>query len=124
MTLTFALVLFSVALSAAAQILLKTGMSSGQVQMALSKPFGLFTVLAIGMSPTILLGLLTFGFSALVWLVVLSRIDVSLAYPCMALGIVATVLSGHFILGEPLTITRITGVAIIFAGVGVVAFGR
>ena len=122
--MTFLLVLFSVALSAFAQILLKAGMSSGPVQKALASSSGIEALLIVALTPAVFLGLLTFGFSAMVWLIVLSRIDVSYAYPCMALGIVATVLAGHLMLGEPLTAARIAGVAMIVAGVGVVAFSQ
>jgi multidrug transporter EmrE-like cation transporter len=118
------LVLLSVLLSAAAQILLKLGMSSPAVQTALAAPFGPPALLAIATSPMVVGGLAAFGLSAVVWLFVLSKIDVSYAYPCVALGIVLTVLAGHFLLGEPISVGRIVGVAVIIAGVVIVAAAR
>ncbi|KAB1078107.1 EamA family transporter [Methylobacterium soli] len=99
-------------------------MSSAAVQAALAGPIGLRTVLVVAFAPAVFGGLLTFGLSAVVWLLVLSRIDVSYAYPCVALGIVLTMLAGHLMLGEALTVSRIAGLALIVSGVGVVALGR
>jgi multidrug transporter EmrE-like cation transporter len=56
-----------------------------------------------------------------VWLLVLARVDVSKAYPCVALGFAATVLAGHLLLGEPVSLVRMAGVAVIMGGVLIVA---
>jgi multidrug transporter EmrE-like cation transporter len=116
------LALVSVLLSSMSQILLKAGMSTERVQQSLT-PASTATEkgLAIAGSPMVALGFACFGLSALVWIFVLSRIPVSLAYPFVALGIVATVTAGGLILGEPIPLQRIAGVAAITAGVLLVA---
>jgi multidrug transporter EmrE-like cation transporter len=115
------LILVSVLLSASAQIMMKAGMSSAAVQHALLSGQTTSTIiLAIAMSPLVLLGLLSFGFSAVAWLFVLSRIAVSQAYPFVALGIVATSVAGHFIFKEGLDIYRALGVGLVVIGVIVV----
>ena len=61
-------------------------------------------------------GFLLYGVGALVWLVVLSKWDVSKAYPLVGLGFVVTVAVGY-LLGEQVTVHRVIGVALICAGV-------
>jgi multidrug transporter EmrE-like cation transporter len=114
------LIAVSIVLSSSAQVLLKLGMSAPRIQLALADS-GLSAVLAVVTSPTVILGLATFGASAVVWLLVLSRIDVSQAYPFVALGIAITAAAGHLLLGEPLPALRIVGIAAILVGVVAVA---
>ena len=107
------LVLASVFLSAAAQLILKLGMSSAAVQSALAQPDqSLFrTAMVIATSRLVILGLSCFVLSALIWLLVLARVDLSTAYPFIGLGLVITVASSYFILGEPISTTKLVGVA-------------
>jgi multidrug transporter EmrE-like cation transporter len=112
------LVLASVLLSAGSQVLLKIGMTSPAVQAALAggNP-ALKAAQVVGTSPFVVIGLLCFGLSALLWLLVLSRIPLSSAYPMVSLGIVITVLAGRFWFGEPISFLKAAGVAFIVAGV-------
>jgi len=55
------------------------------------------------------------------WLWVLSRLDVSLAYPLVSLGFVVTLALGVVWLGEPLSWTRVAGCGLIVAGVWLLA---
>jgi len=73
------------------------------------------------MSPLVVLGLLCFAVSVVSWLLALSKVDVSEAYPFVALGIVITAVAGHVLLGEPLDHLRILGIVTIVAGVVIVA---
>ena len=123
------LILVSVLLASGSQLVLKIGMASDRVQDAMAMrregSIGLHSLLiGIGTNPAVVAGLACFGLSAIVWLFVLSKIDVSQAYPCVALGIVLTVLGGHLLLGEEISVTRWLGIAVIVAGVGLVASGR
>jgi multidrug transporter EmrE-like cation transporter len=115
------LIALSIVLTSTAQVLLKVGMSSTRVQAALLEPGIVRQLFVIATSPAIILGLVVFGTSAVVWLFVLSRIDVSQAYPFVALGIVITAFAGHLLLGETLPALRIFGVAAIMIGVIAVA---
>ena len=123
------LILVSVLLASGSQLVLKLGMASVPIQNALAMrregQIGLSSLLiGIGTHPAVVAGLACFGLSAIVWLFVLSKIDVSQAYPCVALGIVLTVLGGHLLLGEEISVTRWLGLAVIVGGVGLVAVGR
>ena len=115
------LLVVSVLLSTAAQLLLKVGMSKPEMLAAMGGSNVLQTGLAVAASPWVVGGLAAYVASALVWLKVLSRIDVSQAYPCVALGFVLTALGGVFLLGEPLSLGRMAGLVVILVGVGVVA---
>lgn len=108
--------ILSIALSVAAQFSLKAGMSGAAVQKILALPFTFrigFTVLT---DKFVLGGFILYGLGAVVWLGVLSKWDVSKAYPLVGLGLVFTVVIG-FILGEHITIPRVLGVVLICVGI-------
>lgn len=114
-------IVVSVVLSSAAQLLLKMGMTSARTQHALASGDPVSILWATITNIGIVGGLFAFGSSLLLWLFVLSRVSLSLAYPFVALGIVMTVLAGRLFLGEPLTPLRIGGVLLIAIGVILVA---
>lgn len=109
--LPLALAVLCVVLSAAAQLAMKVGMAppaGSSVQ---------HTYLHALTSPWVWLGLGCYGLSAVAWLWVLSRLDVSLAYPLVSLGFVLTMAAGVLWLGEPWSWPRVGGAALILAGV-------
>ena len=116
-----ALIVVSVILSSSAQILLKIGMSSRAVQVALKAGTVTDALWAVATNVGVIGGLAAFGISVLLWLLVLSQADVSFAYPFVALGLVVTVISGRLLLGEPLTMLRMGGLVLILCGVSLVA---
>jgi multidrug transporter EmrE-like cation transporter len=59
--------------------------------------------------------------SLFVWIVGLSRVPVSIAYPLLSVGYVLNALAAHYLLGEALTSTRWMGIGLIVAGVFLVA---
>jgi multidrug transporter EmrE-like cation transporter len=112
------LILLSVLLSSGSQVLLKFGMSAPAIQAALGSADGAVQIaIAIASSPWVLLGLSCFGLSAIVWLLVLSKIPLSTAYPFVALGIAITVVAGRFLFNEPITSAKLFGVSLIIVGV-------
>lgn len=120
---SFFLVLISVGLSAGSQIFLKYGMTSEKVSNALKHPESspLDIGLAIFLSPMVLLGLFSFGVSAIVWLFVLAKIPLSSAYPFVSLGIIVTVFAGFYLFGESLTPFKVIGTGFIVLGILMVA---
>jgi len=118
--LLFALILFGVLLNAGAQLLLKAGMSQiGHFEFSLNNalPVG-FKVMG---SLPILSGLCLYVISVIVWLLVLSRVQVSYAYPMLSIGYIVNALAAYYFFGEPLTSLRMAGIFIIIAGVYLVA---
>lgn len=110
------LAFFCVCLTALAQVLLKMGMSSSAIQQAMASDMRSIFWLALS-SPLIWSGMLCFGASAGLWLLVLGKLEVSMAYPLISLGVVLTTVAGIFILGESVSIYKVLGVALIITGV-------
>lgn len=112
-TLIFAVV--SIGLSVAAQFLLKAGMMSESARdfLAHKSASGFFYVL---FNKYLFAGLVLYCLAAVVWLAVLSKWDVSKAYPLLGIGFVVTAIVGHF-LGEQVTAYRLMGVVLISVGV-------
>lgn len=117
---TVVLTLFSVFLSTAGQLLLKSGMARvGYIGgERLGKPLAL--VLEMMGTWQIVLGLGLFFISAGFWLLVLSRIPLNLAYPFAGLTYLLIALFGKFVLKEQVPGIRWLGVAMIIAGILVV----
>ena len=118
----FALILLGVLLNAAAQLLLKAGM--GQIghfefSMVNAVPIGLKVMANI----PIIGGLFLYVVSVVVWLLVLSRVQVSFAYPMLSIGYIVNAVAAYYLFGEPLTSMRMFGIFIIIAGVYIVAQG-
>lgn len=114
------LILFAVVLNSAAQLFLKAGMNRvGQVEFAFSKLMSLGTQIMV--NPYVLLGFLTYVISVLVWLLVLSRVEVSVAYPMISLGYVLNALTAYYLFGEALSASRLLGIIVILCGVYLVA---
>jgi multidrug transporter EmrE-like cation transporter len=114
------LLVVSVVLSTTAQLLLKVGMSAIRAAgPGQGGPLDFAKDAAV--SPWVIGGLIAYGASAVVWLGVLSKVDVSRAYPCVALGFALTVLAAHIFLGEPVSMARMVGVGVISLGVVLVA---
>lgn len=118
---TIGLLLVSILLSTAAQLLLKVGMS-GRAAAAAPAPDPFQALMGAVTSPWVIAGLAAYFASAVVWLLVLSKVDVSRAYPCVALGFALTVIAAHFLMGEPVSVMKAVGVGVIITGVVVVAF--
>lgn len=114
-SIAIGLAVFCVLLSSAAQLAMKRGMGApvgGDVGA---------TYLHALSSPMVWLGLVLYGASAVLWLWVLSRLDVSLAYPLVSLGFVVTMALGVLWLGEPFSWLRVAGCTLIVVGVSLLA---
>lgn len=115
------LILLSVTITAVAQLVLKAGMAGASVQRAISAGPGPRMFLAIALDPLVIGGLALYFLAAAVWLLVLSRVEVSLAYPFVALGFVLTAVFGRVLFDEALSPTRIAGTLLICGGVALLA---
>ena len=117
-TMLIAMILLSVGLAAVAQLALKEGMNQVNAELTPAK-FSLngASLRVLVGQPFVWGGLLLFGFSALVWLVVLSRASLSFAYPFAAMTYVMILLFDHFVLDESVPALRWAGVAFIATGI-------
>ena len=117
---SFALILTGVLLNAAAQLLLKAGVERVGV-IGLTWNSIVSSGFRLALEPYILGGLLCYVVSVVVWILALSRVDVSIAYPMLSIGYVVTALAAWALLGESLSMVRIVGIAVIILGVFLVA---
>jgi multidrug transporter EmrE-like cation transporter len=67
------------------------------------------------------LSILCYGISILSWMVVLSKVEVSFAYPFLSIGYVISAIIGYFFMGESVTVIRIAGIVVICIGVVLIA---
>ena len=117
---SLALILTGVLLNASAQLLLKAGTNAvGHFE------FSAQNIVPVGMKlafePHIAGGLACYVVSVAAWIVGLSRVEVSIAYPMLSIGYVVNALAAWYLFGESLTAQKFIGIAFIFAGVFLVA---
>ncbi|CDS49237.1 Permease of the drug/metabolite transporter (DMT) superfamily [Polaromonas sp. CG9_12] len=106
----------SIIFSVAAQFALKAGMTEIKAAAPSSGPHGIQMLLPFVTNKYLITGFMLYGLGAIVWLGVLSKWDVSKAYPLVGLGFLLSALVG-FALGESVTLIRGLGVLMIIAGV-------
>ncbi len=121
---TYFLILFSVASSAAAQLLLKIGMSQNAAPAAHSAGSILASLVLIAQNVWVVGGLALYFFSALVWLKVLAKVELSFAYPFVGLGFVMTMLLGKFVLDENVSLQRLAGTLCVVLGILFIAMDK
>jgi len=121
MTLSaFALIIVGVLLNACAQLLLKAGVkATGQIDFGGAQLWRAAQTLAF--EPHILGGLACYVASVAVWILALSRVEVSIAYPMLSVGYIVTAIAAWYLFGENLSATRIAGIVVIIVGVYLVA---
>ena len=118
--LTFSLVLAGVLLNACAQLLLKAGTNRvGEFAYSLANLVPVGAKLAL--SPYIAGGLACYVVSVVVWILALSRVPVSVAYPMLSIGYIVNALAAWALFGESLGAQKLVGIAFIVAGVFLVA---
>lgn len=113
-------ILFTVMTNAAAQLMLKHGMMTlGPISFSGVNP--ILKILQIVFSPWIFLGLSTFVISMASHLYVLSKVELSFAYPFLSLAYVAVAIFAYFIFHEDLNAWRIAGIGFICVGTVLIA---
>lgn len=116
------MILFTVSTNAAAQIMLKAGMMRvGPVALSGGRP-PLEMAWIIGAQFWVLAGLITFAISMCCHLLVLSRVDLSFAYPFLSLAYVIVAVYSLLIFGEPFSALRFGGYGLIVLGTVLIAF--
>jgi len=113
------IILTGVLLNAFAQLMLKAGAGSvgpigGLEELRSAAP-------ALAVHPGVLGGLTCYVVSVVVWIVALSRVDVSIVYPMLSVGYVVNALLAMWLFGEAVTLQRWLGIGVILVGVTLVA---
>jgi multidrug transporter EmrE-like cation transporter len=73
--------------------------------------------LGVSLNPWMIAGLGCYGVSILLWMAVLSKVEVSAAYPLTSIGFIIAAAVGYFFLGETLGMSRAVGIALVCCGV-------
>jgi drug/metabolite transporter (DMT)-like permease len=118
--ISIALVVVSVGFAVAGQLTLKTAMDQiGRIGGAqIAEP--LDTIGRAAREPRLWAGLILFGISSLFWLVVLSRVPLSVAYPFVGISYIFVVTFARFVLHENVPASRWLGVAVVALGIAII----
>lgn len=117
----YILLFFNVLLTVMGQILLKQGVSKvGVINFRELVP----KLTQVLLNPYVIGGISIYGFTTFVWLVILSRVKLSIAYPMLSLGYVLTIPFSWLFFKESIPKVRIIGAIIICIGVYLVAQGE
>ena len=113
----YTLAVIAVCIGSIGQIILKIG--TNNYPRSISNDFysSFSSFLKIIFFPQIFIGLSCYAVSALLWIIVLSHLEVSKAYPILGLSYIFVLLLSFFLLGESLTLTKILGSFLILFGV-------
>jgi len=123
MTMTataFAFLFTGVLLNACAQLLLKAGTNVLGV-ISLTRDDWWDTLWRMGTQGYFVAGVACYMISLVVWIMGLSRVPVSVAYPMLSLGYVINAVAAYYLFGESVTMTRWLGIGFIVLGVWLVA---
>lgn len=114
------LILIGVLLNAGAQLLLKAG-TNAVGQFAFERGNILPVGWQLATEPHVVGGIACYVISVVVWILALSRVEVSIAYPMLSIGYVVNAAAAWYLFGEAVTPMRLLGIGIIVLGVFVVA---
>lgn len=117
----FLLLLLAVSASGFGQFFLKAGaMKLG----AVTASNAISHVLSIATNPELIVGLSCYGLGAVAYIMLLTRVNLSIAAPSASLMYILSVLIGYFAFQEPLSSNRLLGIGFIVCGVVLVAWQR
>jgi multidrug transporter EmrE-like cation transporter len=117
---TFGFIFTGVCLNAVAQLLLKAGTNAvGAIHLTMDNWFA--TGIKLATQLPILGGLTCYVLSVVVWIIGLSRVDVTIAYPLLSLGYILNALGAWYFLGEAISLQRMVAICIILVGVALIA---
>ena len=118
--ISFSLIITGVLLNAIAQLALKASVREmGEIKLSLNDAWPVTQQLML--EPSLWFGLLCYGVSVIIWILALSRVDVSIAYPMLSIGYIVNAIFAWYLFGEALTVERLTGIGVIILGVYILA---
>lgn len=109
----FLLILTNIMLAVSGQTLIKQGII--KIGSFSTMPLLKFFQKSL-LSPLIILGVSFYAVSTLIWFMVLSKVELSVAYPALSLGYILILVVSFVFLDEPLTTAKIIGVLLICSG--------
>jgi multidrug transporter EmrE-like cation transporter len=113
---TFGFIFVGICLNAVAQLLLKAGTNAvGAIHLTAENWFS--TGIKLATQLPIIGGLTCYVISVGVWIIGLSRVDVTIAYPLLSLGYIINAVGAWYFLGEVVSAQRILAIGVIIVGV-------
>jgi len=113
---TFGFIISGILLNALAQLLLKKGTNAiGAIHLTADN--WLATGLQVATQLPIIGGLSCYVISVVVWIIGLSRVDVSIAYPMLSIGYIVNAIGAWYFLGEVMSVQRLLAIGVIIIGV-------
>lgn len=118
--ISFGLIFTGVMLNVAAQLLIKAGTNSiGYFE------FSQQNILPIGWKlatePHIIGAMACYGLSVVIWILALSRVQVSIAYPLLSMGYVVNAVAAWWFFNETFNPTKVAGIGVIILGVVIIS---
>jgi drug/metabolite transporter (DMT)-like permease len=110
--INFLLILLNTLMLVSGQFLWKTALQHNESSFSSFR-----TLMQLMLSPFFLSGLLLYGLATVLWLFILSRVSLSLAYPIQSLAYIMAVFGAYWIFNEPLSMPKVVGCLLILAGV-------
>ena len=121
MVVSIILILLSIVLGVAGELLLKSGITQvGPLELDTIQRI-VHTSTTVITTPAIVVGFVCYGVAAVFWLLVLARFDLSYAYPMLALMYVLVPLAARVFLNESIPRGRWVGIILVIVGVVIVA---
>ena len=117
------LILVSCFLTAIGQVAFKYGMNIVSPKMETAENL-LFTLYIVLFNPVIILGFVSFGAGAVVWLFALAKLELSYAVPLSALTYVLVLAAGVFLFKEPFTLIKVFGTILVAVGISILSLGE
>ena len=117
---SFGMILTGVMLNAAAQILMKTGTNAiGYFDFSVANIVPVGWKLAT--EPHIIGAMCCYVFGVVIWILALSRVQVSIAYPLLSLGYVVNAVAAWYLFNESFNPAKVIGMGVIILGVVIIS---
>jgi len=117
---SFSMILAGVMLNAAAQILMKSGTNAiGYFDFSLENIVPIGWKLAT--EPHIIGAMVCYVFGVVIWILALSRVQVSIAYPLLSLGYVVNAVAAWYLFNESFNPSKVIGMGVIILGVVIIS---
>jgi drug/metabolite transporter (DMT)-like permease len=103
-------------------VLLVTGQTVWKLGLEQAGGLRLDNLVSVLFSPLILLGIVIYGLATVLWLYVLSRLPISLAYPLQSIAFLLGLVVAILVFKESVPPNRWVGAAIILGGITVLSW--
>ncbi|MBU0904787.1 MAG: EamA family transporter [Firmicutes bacterium] len=113
------LILLNTLILVSGQFLWKIGMTNRSVSFD-----SIGAIFRVMISPYILSGLFLYGMATVLWLFILTKVPLSVAYPIQSIAYILAVFGAYFFFQEEITLWKIIGVFLIMAGVSFIGISE